>query len=206
MRAKAATPEQTAFLSEVTRYHDAIRQAQLELAALTDPVAVAEKQARIDSLRKELCDYQNKNLNLKLDLMGAQGCLGLGLGGWWTAAKPATAEQKALVDQVTELHQSILQARLELAQTTDPAQRQSKQADIRTLQTKLHDVQYANRELRWQMMRSSGAVGQGTGLGRGRGQGAGRGMGGGRGRGMGGRGRGMGMGLGPNGAGCPFAP
>lgn len=76
-------------------------------------------------------------------------------GGWWTRVQPATPEQKAFVDKVSDIHRQIREKQLEIAKLRtsggDEKKIASVQKDIDNLRKRLHDLMYQNRELRRQM-------------------------------------------------------
>ncbi len=152
----------------------------------------------------------------------AQGGPGMGR---LSRANPVTPEQKAYVQEATQLRDQVWQKQRELwaldsQEKPDEAAIKAKLAEVNALREKLHLLNVKNRALVQELAGQTPATGAGTGTGagvgcpwggpgpgagRGMAPGAGRGMGAGRGRGMGaGAGRGMGRGGGGRGAGCPW--
>ncbi len=86
-------------------------------------------------------------------------CMGAGLGrgagrgpgGWWTRVNPATPEQQAFVQQVTDLHNRIRALNLEIAgmrAANAPAdQIAKKEQDVTALRSELARVTTANEKL-----------------------------------------------------------
>jgi TolA-binding protein len=71
-----------------------------------------------------------------------------GAGGWWTQVTPQTPEQQALVDRVTDLHDRIRAANLEIAnlrsRNAPAAQIAQKQQAVTDLRAELAKVTSAN--------------------------------------------------------------
>lgn len=72
-------------------------------------------------------------------------------GGWWNRVNPKTPEQKALVNQVSELHSRIRTANWDLrtltAQNAPAAQVQAKQQEVASLRNQLQQLTAANQAL-----------------------------------------------------------
>ncbi len=137
---------------------------------------------------------------------------GIQNGGWWNRVTPQTPEQKAVVDHVSDLHNRIRAANIDVVRLKTAGAAAAKVAEaekkVAALRADLQAYSQANASVISSLGLPAGVgICDGTGRGR-RAMGAG-GIGGGRGfgRGMGaGNGRGMGMGLrngtGPN----PYCP
>lgn len=183
--AQPATPEQKAFIDRIAGIHKQIRDKNLEIGRMRAENApqgeIAKKQAEIDALRTELHDvmYQNRELRQQIGGFGMGrgrgagrgGRLcpngyepGTGRGGWWNNTQPQTPEQQAFTDKVASLHEAIRAKQFELAdlKASNASQDQiaRAQAELESLRDELHDLMYANRDLRQQM--------GGRGMGRGR--------------------------------------
>lgn len=88
-------------------------------------------------------------------------------GGWWTRVEPATTEQKAFTDRVTQLHNQIREKQFEAAQlraNNGDAQRiATLDAEAQALRTELHEQMNNNREIRQQMGPAGRGYGKGAG-------------------------------------------
>ncbi|HOJ19970.1 MAG TPA: hypothetical protein PLU39_08500 [Armatimonadota bacterium] len=111
--------------------------------------------------------------------------------GWGSRVAPETEKEKAYVEDARKLRSELWQKQRELwdLQTQEKPSAsalKAKETEVNTLRRKLSDLNYKNRELRWQMMDRARQNAARSWMGRGvRGMGPGAGM---HPRGMGGRG------------------
>jgi hypothetical protein len=202
------TPAQQALMTKVNDLRTRIFSTRQQLLTLQTQNA---PQSQITAKQNELISLQTQMQSLVRSNPGQFTAMGVGAGmmggGWWTMVTPKTAQQKALVAKVTDLHNQIRTANLDLyaLQTAGaPADKiAAKKQQVLNLQTELQKVSQANSALLQQMGLAPGAgICNGTGPGSQYGAGTGMGMGRGRGRGMG-MGMGWGNGTGPN-PNCPL--
>lgn len=85
-RVNPTDPKQKAFVEEVGKLHNQIREAQLELRTLetakADTATIEAKKTELNALRNQLCELQNKNLELKQQIMQSAPA-GRGSGRGW---------------------------------------------------------------------------------------------------------------------------
>lgn len=96
-RLNPTDPKQKAFVEEIGKLHNQIRDAQFALRALeaakADTATIEARKTELNTLRNQLCELQNNNMDLKQQIMqsaprGRGFGRGWGRGGWCWADCP----------------------------------------------------------------------------------------------------------------------